>query len=159
VDEDSKTFAGRHFANLQDPDEEMLPVLLFWRDAKLAHVEALDWSHFSDDNAKEDLFHREVPRLIRKRQPQLVSLLLGIKTTSGEGPREQVLVTIASATRVFMFAASVSRRADSPPALGPWGPYPEDPALEVRSWINDALQSALASAHEKSGLSRFFGRS
>lgn len=69
IDEDSKLFAGRHFANLQHPDDEMLPVLLFWRDTRLTHVEALDWSHFSDDQAKEQLFHREVPQLVKKWRP------------------------------------------------------------------------------------------
>jgi len=75
IDEDSKLFASHHFANLRDPDEEMLPVLLFWRDARLIHVEALDWSHFADDHAKEQLFQQEVPRLVKKRRPQLLSRL------------------------------------------------------------------------------------
>jgi len=37
---DTQIFAQEAFRAMRDPDEDLLAVLLFWREAKLTHVEA-----------------------------------------------------------------------------------------------------------------------
>jgi hypothetical protein len=125
------------------PDEDLLAGLLFWRDAKLVHIQTLDDAHFVDDAAKSDLFKRVIPRLIRERTPDVVSLMTQTRSRAGADYREDVLVTVVGATFVRMTCATVQRRVDAPPLLGAWQPFPDSPDLEVKSWINDALQSAL----------------
>ena len=81
-------------------------------------------------------------------------------TRSRLGPdhQEEVLVTVVGTTFVSMTRATVQRRVDGPPLLGAWQPSPDSPDLEVKSWINDALQAALVNAHAPRGLSRLFRR-
>jgi hypothetical protein len=155
---DTQTFVQEVFRKMSRPDEELLAILLFWRDAKLAHVEALDDSHFVDDAAKSKLFERVVPRLIRERTPDVVGLAMHTRWRAGEDRREGILVTVVGADFIRMTRAAVHRRADAPPVLEEWKPFPDSPDLEVKSWINDALRAALVDSHSPRGLSRLFRR-
>ena len=110
---DTQIFAQEAFRAMRDPDEDLLAVLLFWREAKLTHVEALDDAHFVDDAAKSNLFERVVTRLIRERSPEVVSLATPTRSGVGTASEDEVLVTVVGKTFVTMTRATVQRRIDA----------------------------------------------
>lgn len=154
---DSQVFARAAFEKLSDPDEDMISALLFWRDAKLTHVEGLDSGHFASDRTKSELWEKIVPGLIRERRPDTVSHLVHVRTTQASGQlSEGVIVSVIGLSFVRMSRAEVTRRQDGPPVLGEWAPYPASPDLTVKSWTNEAVQRALARINTGSAIGRFF---
>ena len=71
---DTQIWVQELFRRMTEPDDDLLAILLFWREAKLTHVEALDDSHFVSDAAKTELYERVVPRLLRERMPDIIGL-------------------------------------------------------------------------------------
>lgn len=158
VMKDTQIWVQEFFRRMTDPDEDLLAILLFWRGAKLTHVEALDDSHFVSDATKTELYERVVPRLLRERLPDVIGLATHTRWRTSTEHGEGVVVTVVGTDFVRMTRAVIERRGEAPPLLGDWRPFPDSPDHHVKSWINDALLAAMADAHRPRGLSRLLRR-
>jgi hypothetical protein len=158
VMKDTQIWVQELFRKITAPDEDLLAILLFWRDAKLTHVEALDDSHFVSDTAKTELYERDIPRMLRERMPDVISLATHARWRTETEHGEDVLVTVVGTDFVRMTRSVVERRPAAPPVLRDWKPFPDSPDLTVKSWINDALLAAMVDVHRPRGLARLFRR-